>query len=375
MNLFSLFKPKPKQQAAILEINNSFSSFSGGAFNSPVFRAAVDAVARHCAKLTAHSGDANIENLLTKSPNAYMSSYDLFYRVAAAYFVNNNSFVLVERDGGNISAFYPLSPSSVEFTQDGKCTLLVQMRFSDGREVLFPYGDIIHLRRHYYGNELSGAENFPLFGLLDTADTLNQGIAASVKNGTSIKGVLKFTSLVNPAQLKAEKEQFIADYFNPGNNSGVAATDNRFDFVPTNITPYNVPQDTLNAVNAQIFAYIGVSPKIVSGEYSEDDFSAFYESLVEPLALQMSLEFSRKTGAEIRFTSERLEYSSAATKIKLLHEAAPLGVLSVNECRRLLALPPVADGGTRLQSLNYVNSAKAELYQEIESEVQENEQT
>jgi len=265
---------------------------------------------------------------------------------------------------------YPLNPSSVEFQQGQNGELYANMRFSDGREVLFPYSDIIHLRRHYYGNELSGAENFPLFGLLDTADTLNQGIAASVKTGTSIKGVLKFTSLVNPAQLKAEKEQFIADYFNPGNNSGVAATDNRFDFVPTNITPYNVPQDTLNAVNAQIYAYIGVSPKIVSGEYSEDDFSAFYESLVEPLALQMSLEFSRKTGAEIRFTSERLEYSSAATKIKLLHEAAPLGLMTINEARKLLALPPVADGNTRLQSLNYVNSAKAELYQEIESEVQ-----
>ena len=70
----------------------------------------------------------------------------------------------------------------------------------------FAYRDIIHLRRHFLTNDLLGDSNAPLFPLLDTAETLNQGISASVKNGTSIRGVLKFASLVNPAQVKAEKE-------------------------------------------------------------------------------------------------------------------------------------------------------------------------
>jgi len=59
-----------------------------------VFRAAVDAVARHCAKLTAHSDSRPLEKLLTESPNAYMSSYDMLYRIAAAYFINNNAFAI-----------------------------------------------------------------------------------------------------------------------------------------------------------------------------------------------------------------------------------------------------------------------------------------
>ena len=203
MSIFSLFKPKP-QAAAVLEINNSFSSFTGSAFNSPVFRAAVDAVARHCAKLTAHSDNRPLETLLTESPNAYMSCYDLLYRVAAAYFINNNSFCLIERGGGGVSALYPLNPSSTEFQQGADGALYVLMRFADGREVIFPYSDIIHLRRHYFNHELTGADNSPLYGLLEVSDVLNQGISASVKNGTSIKGVLQFTSLVNPQQLKAE---------------------------------------------------------------------------------------------------------------------------------------------------------------------------
>ena len=213
-----------------------------------------------------------------------------------------------------------------------------------------------------------GDDNAPLFPLLDTAETLTQGIAASVKNGTSIRGVLKFTSLVNPTQVKAEKEQFVADYFNPANSGGVAATDQRFDFVPTNTAPYSIPQEQVEAVNRQIYDYLGVNGKIISGSYNENEFSAFYESVVEPFALQLSQEMKLKCGAEITFTAERMEFSSADTKIKLLHEAAPLGLMTVNEARHLLALPPVADGDRRLQSLNYVSAEKADAYQLEESE-------
>jgi len=190
-----------------------------------------------------------------------------------------------------------------------------------------------------------------------------------VKNATNIRGVLKFTSLVNPTQVKAEKEQFVRDYFSLSNTGGIAATDQRFEFVPTAQTAYNVPHEQTEAINAQIFAYLGLSPKIVTGAYTEDEFAAFYESLIEPFAIQMSLEYSRKCGSEITFTAERLEFSSAATRISLLRELLPFGVISINEARKLLALPEVEDGDRRLQSLNYVTADKADVYQLKESEV------
>lgn len=81
----------------------------------------------------------------------------------------------------------------------------------------------------------------------------------------------------------------------------------------------------------------------------------------------MSLEFSRKRGVEIAFTSERLEFSSATTRISLLRELLPFGIISINEARKLLALPAVEDGERRLQSLNYVTADKADAYQLEES--------
>lgn len=370
--LSSLFKPKTREQRAVIEINSTFAAFSGTAYNSATFRAAVDAISRHAAKLQAHSDDKRLEALLQATPNPYMSGYDLLYKTAATYFSVNNAFILLSREGGGITGLYPITPQSVEFTPGTDGALYVTCLFTDGKQATFPYSDIVHLRRHFLTGDLLGDSNAPLFPLLDTAQTLNQGIAESVKNGTSIRGVLKFTSLVNPAQVKAEKEQFVADYFNISNSGGVAATDQRFDFVPTNVTPYTVPQEQIEAVNRQIYDYLGVSPKIVSGDYTEDTFSAFYESVLEPFALQLAQELSHKCGTEIKITSERLEFSSAATKIKLLHEAAPLGLMTLNEARKLLALPPVEDGERRLQSLNYVSAEGADEYQEIESEVGEN---
>lgn len=370
--LQKLFKRKTEPAQGIsLEIQSGFTAFSGTAYGSAAFRGAVDAIARHTAKLQAHCDQAGVENLLQNTPNPYMTAYDLLYKTATAYYSTNNAFILIQRDR-DISAFYPLTPASVEFigAQDG--TIYARLIFADGKDVLLPYADLIHLRRHYSTNELLGSDNAPLYPLIDTAHTLTEATGAAVKNATNIRGVLKFTSLVNPAQVKAEKEQFVSDYFNPANNGGIAATDQRFEFVPTAQTAYNVPSELTESVNKQICAYLGVSPKIVAGEYTEDEFAAFYESLIEPLAIQMSLEFSRKCGAEIRFTAERLEFSSAATRISLLRELLPFGVVSINEARRLLSLPEVPDGEKRLQSLNYVAADKADAYQLEESEVKQN---
>lgn len=368
--IMKLFRRKPAaDKGVMLEIQSGFSAFSGTVYGNAAYRAAVDAIARHAAKLKAHAGSAAVERLLSESPNAYMSGYDLLYKTATAYFTANNAFILIDRDGsGGISAFYPLTPASVEFIGAAGGGVFVKMTFPDGKTATLPYADIIHLRRHFANNELLGNDNTPLYPLIDTAHTLNEAMGAAVKNATNIRGILKFTSLVSPAQIKAEKETFVKDYLTVSNAGGIAATDQRFEFIPTNTAPYSVPSEQVDSVNRQIYAYLGISPKIVSGDYSEDEFAAFYESLLEPFALQLSLEATRKCGGAVRFTSERLEFSSARTRISLLRELLPFGVISINEARRLLALPEVPDGDKRLQSLNYVEADRANEYQLEEKE-------
>lgn len=365
-NILSKLFPKRQSEPPkiSLEIQSAFSSFSGTAYGNAAYRAAVDSISRHIGKLNARCTDKpDLASLLSECPNPYITAYDLLYKAATAYFTQNNSFILIQRGIGGIEAFYNLNPSSVEFAGGTDGQLYIKMLFPDSKQVTLLYADIIHLRRHFSAGELLGTDNSPLYPLIDTAETLTQATAKAAKNAVNIKGVLKFTSLVNPTQVKLEKEQFVNDYLNISNAGGIAATDQRYDFVPTNTAAYSVPAEQMNAINAQIYSYLGISQKIVDGTFSEDEFQSFYEAVVEPFSIQMSLEFSRKCGEEISFSSERLEFSSARTRISMLRSLLPFGVISINEARRLLALPAVENGDRRLQSLNYVAAEKADEYQ------------
>ena len=62
-------------------------------------------------------------------------------------------------------------------------------------------------------------------------------------------------------------------------------------------------------------------------------------------------------------SSERLQYASWNTKVTAIEKLMGLGIMSLNESRALLGLEPVENGDKRLQSLNYVDALKANLYQ------------
>lgn len=381
MNIFTkLFKLKaePKAAAGVVELRSGFSPFSGAAYENAIFRGAVDTIAKHAAKLKPRTIPTiqRLDRLLQIEPNPYMTAYDLLYKAATAYFCDNNAFILIHRDDGeNVTALYNLTPSSVEFIQSGE-KMYCKFTFKDGESVILAYSDIIHLRRHFAKNELLGSDNAALFPALETAHAQTEGIKAAIQNSAVIRGILRFTGIMNDEKLKEAKDNFVNDYLRISNNGGVAALDSKMEYTPITSSAATIDTAQLQAVQNQIYAYLNISEKIVTGQYSEDEFAAFYESIIEPLALQMSLEFTRKIftprerafGREILFGGERLEFSSAKTRISLLKEMLPYGLLTINEGRKLLSLPEVPDGDKRLQSLNYVNAAKADEYQEIEGE-------
>ena len=71
----------------------------------------------------------------------------------------------------------------------------------------------------------------------------------------------------------------------------------------------------------------------------------------------------RKKGEQIIFYGERLQYASWNTKVNAIEKLMGLGLMSLNEARSLLGLEPVEGGDKRLQSLNFVDQTKANLYQ------------
>lgn len=359
-----------------------FTSYCGDAYSNDIYRAAVDAIARNAGKLKGGhviryadhdrvDGDCKLNRILQVRPNPYMSTYDFLYKMVTHYYLYNNSFALIDRSGRSVYGIYPITCSHMDFLSDAAGGLYCRFYLKNGKESIFPYSDIIHLRRNFNSNELLGDDNAALTPALELAHTQNEGIINGIKSGAHIRGILKFTQIMAPGKLKEEKEAFINDYLQISNDGGVVATDQKMEYTPIESKPVILSAEQSKTVQDKIYNYLGITEKIVNSSYTEDEFSAFYESTIEPLAVQLSLEFTSKIfndreqayGNSILFESGRLQFTSNKTKVSLIKELMPYGLLTINQALEILNLPSVKDGDKRLQTLNVIDADKAEKYQ------------
>lgn len=153
-------------------------------------------------------------------------------------------------------------------------------------------------------------------------------------------------------------------------------TDSMLDFVPLDQKPYSINKAQMDAAKSKIYEYLGISQKIVDSTYSEQEGTAFYESVIEPLAAQMAQEFTAKiftpieqqAGNRILFEGDSMEYASYGTRISTLKESIPYGLFTVDEARQILNMKPIGgeEGKKRLQTLNVVQADKANQYQGVQ---------
>lgn len=387
MNLFtSIFKKTPNKRVERVELSGYspiFTAWSGDAYSNDIYREAVDAIARNVAKLKGshvitfadHSraeGRCNINRLLQVEPNEFMTAYDFLYKLTTHYYLYNNAFAYIQRDrSGSVTALYPVRPTTADFLADTAGTLYVKFTLATGKSYILPYSDVIHLRRHYNNGDLLGDNNEAINPALELAHTQNEGIVNGIKSGVTLRGILHYTQILAPEVLAENKAQFMKDYLTIENSGGVVATDQSAEYTPIESKPLVVDASQMKAAQDKIYNYLGISEEIVKSNYTDAQWAAFYESIVEPLALLMGLEFTRKLfsrreqafGNSIIFESGRLQFISNENKISLLKEIMPMGLLTVNQALEVLNLPSVPDGDRRIQSLNYVDQAQATTYQ------------
>ncbi|GIW49198.1 MAG: hypothetical protein KatS3mg079_674 [Caloramator sp.] len=380
-------KSQTKEEYTQLKLLNSyiptFTPFGDEIYNSDIVRAAVDTIARNAAKLKPKHirringeiipQDSNIQRLLQYRPNPYMDAYTFYYKVITQLYLKNNSFIYIDTDNqGIVRGFYPINASNVELLEN-RNGIFVRFSFLGGEKVVLPYESLIHLRRHFYKHDFYGETNdSALIPTLELINTTNQGIINAIKSSASLRGILKLAqAMLKPEDIKKERDRFVNEYLDITNNGGVAALDAKADYIPLDNNPKIIDKDQMNHIKQAVYDYFGVNENIIQSKYSEDEWNAFYESVIEPIAIQMSLEFTSKLftereqgfGNEIIFEANRLQYASTKTKVQLINTMMPLGILTINEAREILNLAPVEDGDKRLVSLNFVNAQIQDQYQ------------
>ncbi len=355
----------------ILDDNKAvFTPYKGNYQEDPDVIKCVDTIARNGAKMHPRhirnfSGKmenvkGNLYKLIAKQPNELQNAYKFYYQVIYNLMMNNDSIVYIQKDKDlNVTGLYPLDfRESKLYEYQGK--LWVKFKFGRSKERYVPYDDCIHLTRFVSEDGIFGGTTKPIIKALSIKHIVDEGIINAIKTTQSIKGVIKTTkALLKPEDVKKMRDQFVEDFVKNGDKSGIGGLDATTEFTPVKIEPATASDTQLKSIDEKILSYFGINENIIQSKYNEDEWNAFYESVLEPIGLQMSLEFSEKLftptqknfGNEIIFESNALQYASNNTKIQLLRYAN--NIMTVNELREIFNLAPREGGDVILIDQNH----------------------
>lgn len=373
--------PQTATEVKVLDDNKAIFTPYKGDFKEDIdIRACVDAIARNGAKmhprhLRNFGGKYedlkdNLYKILAKQPNEIQDAYKFYYQVITNLELYNDSFVYIQRDNDlKVQALYPLDFTEGKLYEfEGK--LWIKFRFGRSKERFVPYDSCIHLTRFVGKDGLFGGSTLPIIKVLSVKHVIDEGIINAIRTTQHIKGVLKSTkAILKPEDVKKMRDQFVADFITNGDKTGIGGLDATTDFTPVRIEPTTASDSQVKIFDNKILSYFGLSEEIIQSRYTEDQWNAFYESVLEPIGLQMSLEFTNKIftpteknfGNEIMFESNRLQYASNSTKINLLRYAN--NIMTINELREVFNLAPREDGDVIMQDLNHIDSSIANEYQ------------
>ena len=363
------------------EVNLKFAAEEEN-YDSLFVRVCVDAIAENAAKLRPKvqriveghiiDGDSRLQRILELEPNPYMNSFDFLYKVVTLWATDNNVFIYIKRDDkGNVEGLYPIAYAATELLSFEN-ELYAKFTFKTGFTMTVAYSDLCHLRRFFGTDDIFGSDNDNTLGKqVGLLNIINKGFAAAVNSNNRLKGILKVNLNLHNDEIKKAQEEFIENYLRIDNSGGIAALDNRMEYIELHNNTTMADDSQMAIVREDIMKYYHVSEKIILANYNEDEWNAFYESVIEPIAIRLGLELTRKIfterelsfGNKIIFESNRLQYASTQSKIELLKELMPMGILEINEGREIFNMAPVEGGNKRILSLNYIDADLASEYQ------------
>ena len=398
MGLFDMFRgltPKNTKYAAMLNgYTPIFSQFGDDIYVSDVVQQALNCIVSEMKKLNplhvkikgsdVTTVTSSVQKVL-KNPNPLMTTSDFIEKIIWLLFFNYNAFVIptfrtwTDEDGNERRFYenlYPVAPTQVDFIEDASDRLYVKLTFANNYEITLPYSDVIHIRYRYSVNEFMGGNkhgqpnNEALLKTLDLNDTLLQGISKGMKSSFAINGVVKYKTMLDGGKTEQALKELEAKLMNSEN--GFLPLDISAEYTPINRSIQLVDDKTLKFIDEKILRHFGVPLPILTGDYTKQQYEAFYQKTLEPLIIAISQAFTKvmftarekSYGNEIRFYPKNLIFMSVDQTLEMVRLLGDSGSLYENEKRVAFGLMPLPElEGVRMQSLNYVDVEIANKYQ------------
>ena len=365
MGLFdALFKNRPKEkgkfEGSFKMLNGytpQFSSFNGSIYESQLIRAAINARATHIAKLKVEFGGSArpvLQNKLKHAPNQFQTWYQFLYRLSTILDIHNTAFICPVYDQyGEVSGIISPLPQQCEVVSYSGVPYL-RYQFADGNKAAIELKLCGIMTKFQYSDDIFGDTNRALFPTIELIDIQNQGIREGVKSAATYRFWAQVNNFTTDKDLAKERKRFTEENFSSeAEGGGMLLFPNTY----TNInqvkaTPWVVDAEEEKIIKANVFDYFNVNEEMLQSQAFGDKWTAIYEGVCEPFAIQFSEVVTKMLytlreqtqGNFVMATANRLQYMSNKEKLNVSAELADRGVLNRDEVREIWNLPPLPNG-------------------------------
>ena len=338
----------------------------------------------------------NIQDILDR-PNELMTTSEFLEKVTWLLLLNSNVFILptyytwvddkTGQERRRYESLYPIKPIQVDFLEDAIGQLYVKFWFGNGENTTVKYSDVIHIRYNFSvneymgGNEAGQPNNQPLLKTLQLNEQLLKGIAKAMNASYAVNGIVKYNTMLDDG--KTEEALHRMESMLRNSQDGFLPLDIKADFIPLIRNAQIVDETTLKFIDEKILRNWGVPLDILSGDYTKEQYEAFYQKTLEPLIVSFSQAFTkslftdreRSFGNKIILQPKELIFMTVSQTLEMIKELSPTGALFENEKRVALGLKPLPElEGKRYMSLNWIDANNAEQYQVGEVKVVDEEE-
>lgn len=319
-------------------------------------------------------------------PNPLMTTSEFLEKVSWLLLLNYNAFIIPvyytwkdEKTGSErryYEALYPIKPTQVNFIEDASGRLFVQFYFANGENTTIPYDNVIHLKYNYSvneymgGNEYGQPDNDALLKTIQLNHDLLKGVAKAMNASYAINGVVKYNTMLDDGKTINALRELERKLQN--SESGFLPLDLKADFTPLEHKSELVDPETLKFVDEKILRNWGVPLPILTGDYTKEQYEAFYQKALEPLIISMSQALTKKMftkrekafGNRVELYPKELIFMTVEQTLEMIDKLSPTGGLFENEKRVALGLRPKKElEGKRYMSLNWIDAENASQYQ------------
>lgn len=336
-----------------------FRTWGGQIYESELVRAAIDAKARHFSKLAVTiqgSAKPHLQSLLKRAPNEFQTWGQFLYRLSTILDVKNTAFIVpVLGEYGETTGIFPICPDEWELVTV-KDEPWIRFKFAHAETLAIELKQVGIMTRFQFKNDLFGESNRALDDTMDLISIQRQGIKESAKNAATYRLMARVSNFTKADDLAKERQRFDKENFQNGGGGILLMPNTYTDIKQLQQQSYAVDADQLKTIKESVFDYFGINEEVIQSAAYGDKFAAYYESKIEPDAIQLSDVLTRMLftareqaqGSGIFFTANRLQYMTNADKLNVSAQMIDRGLMTLNEVREIWQLPPIEGGDVRI---------------------------